>query len=131
MKLDFDETPFKEVKYWAHRTMDWFNLGGFLILKSSSQCYHVVFNRAVSWTDNVRIMAWVALHSKHQKLTGWFILQCIKQGSTLRVSPKGEKPSPRIVFRHGCEHEQIPNFLQYRRIIKRIIKHTRKVDYCR
>jgi hypothetical protein len=122
VKLDFDNTPFKVVKYWAFRTMTWFNLEGFLILKSSPHCYHIVFNRTVSWTENVSIMAWVTLQSKHQKLTGWFILQCIKQGSTLRVSPKGEKRSPRIVFRTGIETGEIQQFLHARRLIKRSLK---------
>ena len=30
-------------------------------------------------------------------------MQCIKESSTLRVSPKKEKPSPRIVYRYGKE----------------------------
>ena len=75
-----------------------------------------------SWTENVRIMAWVCLMSKHRKLTGWFILQCIKKGSTLRVSPKNQKPSPRIVYRYGKQDKQIRSFLDYRNLIKRIIR---------
>jgi hypothetical protein len=122
VKLDFDETPFKKVKYWALRTMTWFNLGGFLVLKSSPQCYHVIFNRKVTWTENVSVMAWVTQQTKHPKLTGWFILQCRKQKSTLRVSSKGKKSSPRIVFRYGHEHKRIRHFLQYRMIIKRVVK---------
>ncbi len=58
VKLDFDYTPFKKVKYWALRTMKWFNLGGFIIIKSSKQSYHVLFNRKVSWSENMRIVAW-------------------------------------------------------------------------
>jgi hypothetical protein len=122
VKLDFDHTPFRVVKQWALRTMHWFRLDGFMILKSSDKCYHVVFNRPVSWTDNVRIMAWVTLQSKHPKLTGWFILQCIKQGSTLRVSPKYHKPAPRIVYRYGQQDAQIREFLRYRIVIKRASK---------
>lgn len=120
VKLDLDDMPFKQVRYWALRTMEWFKLEGFLILKSSIDCYHVLFNREVSWEENVEIMAWVCLLTKHQKLTGWFILQCIKKGSTLRVSPKRDKPSPRIVFHHGKQNKEIKNFLVYRRLIKKI-----------
>jgi hypothetical protein len=47
-----------------------------------------------------------------------FILQCIKQGSTLRVSPKKEKPTPRIVYRYGTQKQEIRNFLQYRKIVR-------------
>lgn len=120
--LDFDNTTFKTVRYWASKVKKKFRLGGFIILKSSKDCYHIVFDRKVSWRENVRIMAWVCLLSKHMKVTGWFILQCIKEGSTLRVSPKREKPSPRIVFRCGEENGQIESFLKYRKLIKNIIR---------
>lgn len=68
VKLDFDNTPFKIVKYWAFRTLNWFKLGGFLILKSSEDCYHVVFNCPVSWAENMRVVAWVSLESNVEKL---------------------------------------------------------------
>ena len=116
--LDFDNTPFQTVKYWALRTMKWFKLGGFLILKSSENCYHIVFNRKVSWSENMSIVAWVSLLSHHENLKQWFLMQCIKQASTLRVSSKGMKPSPCIVYRFGDQREQIQGFLTYRRLIK-------------
>jgi hypothetical protein len=124
VKLDFDDTPFSTVRYWANRAMRWFKLGGFIVLKSSEDCYHVLFDRKVSWVENVKIMAWACLVSKHRKLTGWFILQCIKPGSTLRVSPKGVKPSPRIVYRYGGQDGEITRFLRYRRLIKGIMRKT-------
>jgi len=116
--LDLDDTAFRVVKYWALRTMKWFKLGGFIILKSSEKCYHVVYNRKVSWSENMRIVAWVALLSRIEKLKKWFLMQCIKESSTLRVSPKRTKSSPRIVYRHGRQDEQIRSFLRYRRKIK-------------
>lgn len=124
--LDFDNTPFKWVKYWALRAMSRFKLKGFIILKSSKSNYHVVFDRKVSWRENVGIMAWVCLQSKHKKLTGWFIMQCIKGaskgGSTLRVSPKGDKPMPRVVYRYGEQDGQIREFLNLRRFVRNIIR---------
>ena len=122
VKLDFDNTPFKMVKRWALRIMRWFKLGGFIILKSSANCYHVVFNRKVSWEENVKIIAWACLITKHKKLTGWFIFQCVKKGSTLRISSKKGKPSPRIVYRYGKQDKEIQNFLQYRRLIRTILR---------
>ena len=68
VKLDFDDTTFRTVRYWALRTMRWFKLNGFLILKSSVNCYHVVFDRTVSWSENLRIVAWVALLSRIETL---------------------------------------------------------------
>jgi len=122
VKLDFDETTFKNVKYWADRTRKWFKLGGYIILKSSKGCYHVVFNRSVSWTQNLNVVAWVGLHSQNSGLIKWLLMQCIKQSSTLRISPKREKPSPRIVFRHGKQDQQISSFLKMRDLTKKIIK---------
>jgi len=131
VKLDFDKTPFKTVKYWAMRTMKWFKLKGFIILKSSENSYHVVFDKKVSWKENMHIVAWVCLLSQHKALTKWFLMQCIKEGSTLRVSAKKEKPEPRIVYRYGSQDNQIAEFLTYRKIVKSIIaklKTKTKID---
>ena len=49
-------------------------------------------------------------------------MQCIKQASTLRISDKKEKPSPRIVYRYGKKDDQIRGFLDYRKLIKRLMK---------
>lgn len=125
VKLDFDNTPFKDVKHWATRADNFHELGGFLTLKSSDNCYHVVFNRSVDWSENMRIVAWVCQQSKNYKLTGYLVMQCIKEASTLRVSPKGDKLSPRIVYRCGEEDIEIRNFLHYRRKIKDYIRVAR------
>jgi hypothetical protein len=91
-------------------------------LKSSRNSYHVLFNRPVSWTDKLKVVAWVALHSQNRGLIKWLIMQCIKQSSTVRVSEKKEKKPPRVVFRHGKQDRQILSFLDYRKQIKRIIR---------
>ena len=122
VKLDFDNTPFKQVKYWASRAMEWFKLEGFIILRSSENNYHVVFNRSVSWAENMKIVAWISLLSHNRMLEKWLIMQCIKEGSTLRVSRKRNKPSPRIVFQYGKQDDQIESFLSYRKLIKSITK---------
>jgi hypothetical protein len=122
VKLDFDDMKFKNVKYWAERTVKWFKLEGYIILKSSKNCYHVVFNRSVSWAKNLNIVAWVGLQSQNRGLIKWLLMQCIKQSSTLRTSPKPEKPSPRIVYRYGKQGQQISNFLKMRQLTKKIIK---------
>jgi hypothetical protein len=49
-------------------------------------------------------------------------MQCIKQGSTLRISPKYEKPCPRIVYREGNQDNKIKEFLDFRELIKRIYR---------
>lgn len=120
VKLDFDKVSFSSVRYWALRAMKWFKLRGFVILKSSKNCYHVVFDHVVSWSENMRIVAWVSLQSRSRSLCKWFLMQCIKGCSTLRVSPKREKPSPRIVYRHGKQDQNVRDFLKNREIIKKI-----------
>ncbi|MCW3976828.1 MAG: hypothetical protein NWE77_02725 [Candidatus Bathyarchaeota archaeon] len=120
--LDFDNTPLKTVRYWASRALKWFKLEGFIILRSSLNNYHVIFNRKVSWQENMHIVAWVSLLSNNPMLQKWFLMQCIKEGSTLRVSPKRGKASPRIVFRFGREDNQIESFLRYRELTKNILR---------
>ena len=126
VKLDFDETSFSSVRYWALRTMKWFRLKGFVILKSSNKCYHVVFDREVSWKQNMRVVAWVALLSHNKSLTKWFLMQCIKGCSTLRVSLKRDKSPPRIVYRHGKQEQNVKDFLRNRKLIRKISQKLQK-----
>ena len=121
VKLDFDETTFKNVKYWAERTMKWFKLRGYIILKSSKNSYHVLFDKSVSWKQNLKVVAWVALNSQNRGLIKWLIMQCIKQSSTVRISNKNKKHSPRIVYRNGKQEKQIQEFLTFRKQIKNIL----------
>lgn len=108
--------------------MKHFRLGGFIILKSSEHNYHVVFNRKVSWDENMRIVGWVCLWTKYRRLTEWLIMQLIKKGSTLRVSPKRDKPSPRIVYRYGRQDGQIEEFLKFRRVVRNIMRGFSEVE---
>jgi len=120
--LDFDNTPFKDVMYWCNRAMKWFKLEGFIILRSSENNYHAVFNRKLSWSENMRIVAWVSLLSNNPMLQKYHLMQCIKEGSTLRVSPKNDKPSPRIVYKYGSLDGQVKEFLSYRKQVKNIMR---------
>jgi hypothetical protein len=121
-KLDLDNMSFKSAKDWAMFALEKFNLRGFIILKSSKKCYHVVFDRYVSWDENLSIVGWVAILSKSLKLKDYLGMQCIKMSSTLRVAPKNEKPSPRIVFRYGSQDHAVKDFLMYRRLIRQIYR---------
>lgn len=122
VSLDFDDTTFKTARYWARRAMNWYNLGGFILLRSSEGCYHVVFNRTVDWTENMSIVAWVAELSHNLGLQKWHRMQCIKVGSTLRISSKGDKAPPRIVCREGMQDGQIREFLKFRELIKKCMR---------
>ena len=126
--LDFDDTPFKQVKYWARVAMKYFGLGGFLILKSSENHYHVVFNRKVDWGENMSIVAWVSLQSNNQDMLRYLRMQCIKKASTLRIGPKGEKTDPRIVFREGNEDVKIKEYLENSKFLKKRVAYWLKVN---
>jgi hypothetical protein len=128
VKIDFDNKSFKTTKYWAFRTLKRFRLRGFIILKSSEKHYHMVFDRRVSWSKNMGIVGWVAVCSRNSKLKDWLAMQCIKESSTLRVATKGDKPSPRIVFRYGKQDKQIKKFLSERKKIKRIMRRIKNSD---
>ena len=41
-------------------------------------------------------------------------MQGIKESSTLRIGKKGEKTSPKIVFRNGNQDKQIEKFIKIR-----------------
>jgi len=56
------------------------------------------------------------------ELQAYVLMQGIKENSTLRVVPKGEKPSPRLVYRFGSQKGRVAVFLDERRVIKRIWK---------
>jgi threonine dehydratase len=93
---------------------------GVRALESSGNCYHVVFNRMVSWSENLSIIGRIVLMTHHRPLQRWHLMQCIKQSMTLRVSIKGDKPIPRIVYSEGEQGEQIEGYLKYSNFIKGI-----------
>jgi len=121
VKLDLDNMSFDRVEYWARATTKRFRLRGFMILKSSKNSYHVVFDKPVSWVKNVAIVAWVCLMTKHRRLTEWLIMQCIKQASTLRIAPKKQKPTPKIVYCRGTRNHGIASYLAYRKIARTVL----------
>jgi len=120
--LDMDDTSLDFVKFWARKVMRFFKLQGFLILSSSSHCFHVVFNRTVSWRENMQIVAWTALRCHNEGLRRWQLMQCRKGSNTLRVGPKGRKPSPKIVYKEGRQDKEIKNYYEFREMISKLIK---------
>ena len=100
-------------------------------LKQSTKLSTLMRLRKVSLFYDFRshARASIAIQTKHEGLKKWFLLQCRKKSSTLRVGPKGEKPSPRIVYREGKQDGQIAEFHEWRKYIKNII--ARAVKYVR
>jgi hypothetical protein len=148
VQVDFDKMSFDKVKYYAHRVNNFFFSGksGFIIFESSKKehvakekgkkgkvtfryfekNYLVAFDKPVSWIENVHIINWIALESGSVDLQKWVTMQCIKESSTLRFSPKIDKPSPKIVYRYGSQNNQIKELLETRRIILNIVKNSLK-----
>lgn len=85
------------------------------------------FLTVLSHGQNMRIVAWVALLSHNKGLTKWFLMQCIKGWSTLRVSSKREKPPPRVVYRFDRQDRNAKDFVKMRRTVKKTEKNSGKV----
>jgi hypothetical protein len=146
IQCDFDSTTLDEVLYWCFRAFQWFkhdhlgklDLEGFIVLQSSVKkyvlkrkgkvygfrkgSYHVVFNAPVSWAKNCHVRAWLALESGNENLRRYAMMQDIKESSTLRISKKGNKPIPKIVFRYGLQDKQVKRFLETRKLILGFLK---------
>jgi len=121
--LDFDGFSFRSTRYWSLKTDEEFELGGGAIFRSSYKHYHTIFDRYVGRLENLRVIGWVAILSRSVSMLRYLAMQCIKPtGSTLRVSPNPNKgkPSPRLVYRFGCQDHAVKDFLRFRRLIKRI-----------
>lgn len=137
--LDFDKTPLGLVKLWCFRLYVWFALDGFIILESSKRIlrardkkgriifryriasYHVVFNRKVTWKENVKIMNWIALESGIIGLQNYVRMQCIKGSSTLRLSR-----IPKVVFHFGNQDKRIAEFLDTKQFVEDFEKRYQK-----
>jgi hypothetical protein len=148
VQADLDMMSKEKAIYLLHRALNWFDLGGAILLESSKKeyvakkkgsrgkvtyryterNYLAVFDRPVSWIDNVAIMNWIALESKSESLKLWVRMQCIKKSSTVRLSPKGSKPMPRIVYHIGSQNQQIKKFLETRRFILDSLRRMRKKE---
>lgn len=146
VQVDFDKMPLPEVKYWCYRACNFFRLKGFIVLESSKRefiakemgkngkvtyryvkrNYLAVFDRPVSWAKNCHIINWIALESGSEDLKKWVTMQCIKESSTLRLSPKIDKPIPKVVFCYGSQDRQIKRFLETRELVLDILKQIKK-----
>jgi hypothetical protein len=131
--LDFDNTDLDFVKFWSRKALRWFKLGGFIILESSAGCFHVVFDRSVSWSENMSIVASITLRSHNSGLRRWQLMQCRKQSATLRISPKCSKPVPKIIYFEGSQEHEIAEYLRFRGFVNaraRPIKNGHNIIRC-
>jgi len=126
--VDLDDMSFRKVKSLALLTMKHFNLEGFIILKSSPNNYHVVFDRPIGrWVEVLRIISWIGIMADNPNVWKWVCMQAIKGYATLRVGPKpvnpdGLKPAPRVVYRYGSQNRMVRDYLVFRRRLSKLVK---------
>jgi len=117
--LDLDDLNRNEVVVLARGLLERFRLRGYLILKSSNDGWHVVFDRRLSWKNVLRVIfAAPACRRRWKRHLSWAELQAIKGFATLRIGNKSHKRSPRIVESYGSQDGQIAEYLQCRRQVK-------------
>ena len=121
LKLDLDETNFEITKQIADYMVVGYNLEGYIILKSSENNYHIIFDKTIDWETNCNLMARSVWKLKSDGLTRWFTLQIIKGSSTLRISNKGEKNPPKIIYKFGRQSGEIKNYLECCELFKDVI----------
>ncbi|MEM2465620.1 MAG: hypothetical protein QXL85_08480, partial [Candidatus Bathyarchaeia archaeon] len=118
----------------ADKALKRFRLGGYVILESSPNNYHVVFDRPFRyWSKTARVMAWIAIISGNPNVQKWVCMQLIKEASTLRVSPKptnpeGYKPTPKIVYQYGSRNLGIKAFLKAREETLKLLKEQKSME---
>jgi len=120
--MDFDDMPFREVYSLCELACKHFRLEGFAIFKSSKNHYHAVFNRPVKWKTNAKVMSWIAILSGNEKCYRYVLLQIIRGEATLRLTPKGSKPAPRLVATYGKTDKGIKQYLNLRKWVKQLYK---------
>lgn len=120
--LDLDNIKFKDAKRLCILACVWYKLEGFVLLRSSRNHYHVIFNKPMkSWRKTVNIISRIAVKTKNPEVYKWVLMQIIKKASTLRISHKGNKPIPKIVYSYGKLDKQVKAFLSVRNDVIRFL----------
>ena len=113
--LDFDETLFKIVRYWAFCTRKDSNSEVSLFLNQP----RIIISQFSYWESNLHIAACFAPESENSKLeVSTYAVQ--KRIINIQASPKNKKPSPRIVIRVCKKDNEIRNFSKYRSLSRKI-----------
>lgn len=114
--LDLDNVTLTRTKDIAHRLIRRFDLGGFLVVRSSSKHYHVIFNKPLSWRMVLRVIFAVDVcRKRYHNHFSWAEMQAIKGAATIRLGPKGRKKAPRPIFRAGQQDKEIKSYLTLRK----------------
>lgn len=116
--LDLDNTTLEEAKKIAFCYLKEFKLQGFIIMKSSKNNYHVIFDKVLKWKSVVSILSAIMYdfyfekHDEKPHLTKWIIQQFIKCSETVRLNEKGKKPIPKFIYEYGKQQGLINSYIE-------------------
>ena len=104
--LDLDNMTLKKAKWIAKTLLDEFKLEGFILIRSSANNYHAVFNKYVSWKTITQV-----LFSRFECVR--YAVQQMQNGHlALRISPKNGKNKPKILIETGKTDKLITDYLE-------------------
>lgn len=104
--LDLDYITEKSVQKLAEYLLKRYRLKGYLLVKSSPEHYHLIFNRYTSWNQALRIVFSV------YKAVEWGIWGARKGELTLRLSKKKGKNIPQLLKIVGKTDKLIRQYLE-------------------
>jgi len=110
--LDLDNMNEFKVRKLSQYIFEKYKLEGYLIMKSSKNHYHVIFNKYISWRKTGIII--FSLYST----VAWGIWQIRKGEITLRISEKNGKNKPEEIFRKGKTDNLIKDYLHIYNMFK-------------
>jgi len=104
--LDLDNMTLKKAKWIAKTLLYEFKLEGFILIRSSSNNYHAVFNKYVSWKKITQV-----LFSRYECVR--YAVQQMQNGHlTLRISKKNGKNKPKVLLKVGETNKLIKDYLE-------------------
>jgi len=104
--LDLDNITFRKTSNIAEYLLKSQKLEGYIIVKSSKNHYHIVFNKYTNWRKSLMIILSVF------KCVEWGIWQTRKGYLTLRISKKKGNDKPKIMKQTGKTDKLIKDYLQ-------------------
>ena len=104
--LDLDDVSKTKAEKIANYRLTKHKLEGYLLIESSKNHFHVVFNRYTAWRKSLQIIfsTW--------KCIEWGVWQAIKGELTLRVSAKKGTNLPKIIKCVGKNDKLIKDYLK-------------------
>ena len=104
--IDLDQIKLEKVTRIAKKLNTQYNLNGYLIMESSPEHYHLIFNEYLNWKDITKIL----FNFNKNSVIGWAINQMRRGDLTLRISTnRGSKP--KIITQEGASDRLINDYL--------------------